>query len=202
MERIGARRALSAMIVTVAVAACGTVPPSPPASAGPSATPAPSPTSTSVPVSGWVSAGTLQLARASAHAVALADGGVLVVGSDNICTPGGAWDESVAAEVFDPATATWTTTGGLNAPRDGFVAVALLDGQVLVTGGMTSEDPAEGEFGAYSSTKLYDPRTGTWSAKGLLNVARHAAAGALLADGTVLVAGGTYFDSSTDRERS
>ena len=49
-------------------------------------------------------------------------------------------------------------------------------------------------FGAYSSTKLYDPQTGTWSATSLLNVARYAPAAALLHDGTVLVAGGTYID--------
>ena len=54
-------------------------------------------------------------------------------------------------------------------------------------------------FGAYSSTKLYDPQTGTWSATSLLNVARYAPAAALLLDGTVLVAGGTYIDGTTQK---
>ncbi len=95
------------------------------------------------------------------------------------------------------ATGTWSATESLNAPRDGFVAVTLDDGRVLVTGGVTSAEPDEGVFGAYSSTKLYDPQAGTWSATSLLNVARYAPAVALLHDGTVLVAGGDYIDGST-----
>ena len=88
--------------------------------------------------------------------MALGDGRVLVVGSDNVCTPGAAWDESVSAEVFDPAASTWSATESLNAPRGGFVAVALDDGRALVTGGITSSNPGDGVYGAYSSTKLYD----------------------------------------------
>ena len=200
MERLATWRTLSVLVVTVAIAGCGTTPPAPMTAL----TPAPSPaqTASSTPAadgSTWVAAGALQLARASTHAARLDDGRVLVVGSDNVCTPGGAWDESVAAETFDPAAGTWSATGSLNAPRDDFVAITLDDGRVLVTGGMTSGDPAEGAFGAFSSTKLYDPRTGTWSATGLLDVARFAPAGALLADGRVLIAGGTYLDSSTTR---
>jgi len=200
MKRLATWRTLSALVVTVAIAGCGTTPPAPTAALTPAPSPVP-PGSAAPHVDGsaWVAAGALRLARASTHAARLADGRVLVVGSDNVCTPGGAWDESMAAEVFDPGAGTWNATGSLNAPRDGFVAVTLDDGRVLVTGGMTPGAPAEGVFGAYSSTKLYDPRTGTWLAKGLLNVARFAPAGALLADGTVLVVGGTYLDSSTTR---
>ncbi len=122
------------------------------------------------------------------------------MGSDNICTPGWAWEESAAAEVFDPATGTWSATESLNAPRDGFVAVALDDGRVLVTGGVTSAEPGEGVFGAYSSTKLYDPPAGTWSGTSLLNTARFEPAAALLHDGTVLVAGGTYIDDTNQTD--
>lgn len=123
MERPGTWRTLSALVVTIAVAACGTAPPSPPASASPSATSAPTWSASPVPshratpaptAARWVPAGALQLARASTHAVALNDGRVLVIGSDNICTPGGAWDAS--AEVFDPSATAWTVTESLNAP--------------------------------------------------------------------------------------
>jgi serine protease inhibitor len=204
MQHLGAWRTLSALAVAVAVAGCGTVTPSPSpsptpipsASASPSSSPAPTPVADG---STWVPAGTLLAGRASTHAVALDDGRVLVVGSDNICTPGGAWDESAAAEVFDPATGSWSATESLNAPRDGFVAVALPDGRVLITGGMTSGDPAVGPFGAYTSTKLYDPRTGAWSATGLMEVARYAPVAALLHDGRVLVAGGTYIDDAKQK---
>ncbi len=199
MERPATRRMISALVLTIAIAGCGTTPPTPTTALAQS----PAPTASSIPAadgSAWVAVGALQLARASTHAAALDDGRVLVVGSDNVCTPGGAWDESAAAEVFDPAAGTWSATGSLNAPRDGFVAVRLFDGRVLVAGGMTSGDPVEGAFGAYSSAKLYDPQTGAWSATGLLDVARFAPAAALLADGTVLLAGGTYIDKSTSRD--
>jgi serpin B len=204
MRHLVVWRTLSALTVVVAIAGCGTTvtpspsaPTSPPSSASPSATPTPTPVADG---SAWVPAGALAQGRASTHAVALDDGRVLVVGSDNICTPGAAWDESAAAETFDPATGIWSATESLNAPRDGFVAVALDDGRVLVTGGVTSVEPGEGVFGAYSSTKLYDPQAGTWTATSLLSVARYAPAAALLHDGRVLVAGGTYMDSSTGGE--
>jgi len=197
MQQLGAWRTLSALVLAVALAGCGTVTPSPSASTSPSPSPAPTPVADG---SAWVAAGALLAGRASTHAVALNDGRAVVVGSDNVCTPGGAWDESAAAEVLNPAAGTWSATGSLSAPRDGFVALTLDDGRVLVTGGMTSAEPAEGVFGAYSSTKLYDPGTGTWSATGLMEVARYAPAAALLHDGTVLVAGGTYIDSSTQRD--
>lgn len=203
MRPLGAWRTLSALVLVTTVAACQAVTQTPVGSGNPSATsgstsPATSPATTPV-AARWDGAGSLALGRASTHAVRLADGRVLVVGNENICTPGGAWDDSIAAEVFDPANRTWTGTGSLDAPRDGFVAVALPDGQALVAGGMTSADPPGGVYGAFSSAKLYDPRTGAWSATGPLAAARYAPAAALLADGTVLVAGGTYFDSATTR---
>ena len=57
----------------------------------------------------------------------------------------------------------------LNATRSGFVAVRLLDGRVLVTGG------DNGWHGAYSSTKLFDPATGRWTGD---RAAEHRAHGA------------------------
>ncbi len=217
MQRLGPRRTLSAIAIAIIVAGCGSTPtsPFPPASASappppstPAATPAsPSPNSTpgtvtpTAPVAEgrWQAAGALALGRASAHAVTLADGRVLIVGNDNICTPGGAWDDSVQAEVLDPPARTSKATGSLNAPRTDFVAVGLPDGRVLVVGGLTSASPAEGAFGSYSSTKLYDPKAGAWTASGLLNVARTEPTAALLPDGTVLVAGGAYVDATASR---
>jgi serpin B len=201
MQRYVAWRTLSALAVVIAVAGCGTATPTPTPTLSPTAStsPVPTPSPTPTPVadgSAWVPAGALLQGRASTHAVALGDGRVLVVGSDNICTPGWAWEESAAVEVFDPSAGTWSTTESLNAPRDGFVAVTLPDGRVLVTGGATSAEPVGGVFGAFSSTKLYDPQTGTWSATSLLSVARYAPAVALLHDGRVLVAGGTYVDET------
>jgi serpin B len=205
MHRLVRRSTAGVLAVSIALAGCGTAGPtaSPGStSAPPPATPPPLETPPSTPApdtSTWQPAGELALARAGAHAVLLGDGRVLVVGSDNICTPGGAWDESVQAEVLDPATATWTATDSLNAPRTDFAALALPDGRALVVGGLTAAEPEDGPFGAYSSTKLYDPEDGRWSSAGVLDAARTEPAAAVLPDGRVVVAGGAYVDDEEIR---
>jgi hypothetical protein len=100
----------------------------------------------------------------------------------------------MAAQRWDPATATWQEVAGLNATRRAFAAVQLRDGRVLVTGGLDTHD--NDRWQAYSSTYVYDPTTpaGTWTKVGLLGTARVAPAAALLPDGRVLVAGGAYKD--------
>jgi hypothetical protein len=47
---------------------------------------------------------------------------------------------------------------------------------------------------------VFDPATGRWTATGLLNTARMDPVGALLADGRVLVAGGTFSEGFRDEE--
>jgi hypothetical protein len=102
------------------------------------------------------------------------------------------------AELFDPATNRFTTTGKLAAPRHKHAAVALRDGKVLVIGGAESR-----LRGFYTSAELYDPATGRFSATGGMSLARYKFrdAAALLTDGKVLVAGGgtrlEIYDPST-----
>ena len=203
MKRSGTWRTLGILVAAVAVAACGTntspATPSPPPAA-PAVSPVASPGSSPAPsVAAWVPAGTMRLARTSTHAALLEDGRVLVVGNDNICTPGGAWKNSVRAELYDPAAGTWAETASLNAPRTDFAAATLPDGTMLLTGGLTSAVPHDGPFGAFSSTKVFDPATGTWTSAGLLVIARTEPAVAVLADGRVLAAGGVYVDEDTTR---
>lgn len=101
-------------------------------------------------------------------------------------------DDSVNAELWDPATEAWQVTMRLNKPRGDFGAVPLADGRALVTGGFNQVDQS------YSSTYIYDPERVAggsakgWSATGLLVRARTGPAAAVLSDGRVLVAGG-YF---------
>jgi N-acetylneuraminic acid mutarotase len=92
--------------------------------------------------------GSLNTARWNHTATLLANGQVLVTGgSDANGTL------LASAELYDPATGTWSLTGSLAKPHVGHFAFALASGAVLVLDGdRTSE--------------LYDPATGTWRPAG------------------------------------
>ncbi|WP_395845218.1 Kelch repeat-containing protein [Cystobacter fuscus] len=92
--------------------------------------------------------------RTEHAATLLADGRVLVVGGTG---PSG---ELVTAEVYDPATHTWSATGSLAVLRRHHTATLLNDGRVLVVGGT-------GSSGNVALAELYDPATGTWSPGGV-----------------------------------
>ncbi len=87
------------------------------------------------------------------------------------------------AEVYDPASGTWTVTGKMigtdpNEPTNPRSAVLLRDGKVLVVH----------EFG---SSQLYDPDSGTWTATGqMLEYFHQSRAMVLMPDGNVLEVGG------------
>ena len=121
-----------------------------------------------------------------ATATLLPDGRVLIVG-------GGA-EVGTAAELFDPATGTFTPTGPTTVGRGGFHSATLLaDGRVLIAGGII---PRDGDPRAVpdptATAEVYDPTTGTFSAVGPMAAPRFLHAASILADGTVLVAGGGH----------
>jgi len=94
---------------------------------------------------------------------------------------GGNPNELDSAELYDPATGTWSLTGALNDRRADDVDTLLPNGLALVVGG-TSLDP--------DTCELYDPATGTWSFTGSLNTMRKDHALTVLRNGTILVTGG------------
>ena len=117
----------------------------------------------------------------------LPDGKVLVAGGFPIPR-----HALASAELYDPATGTWSATGSLNIGRGwSHTATPLLaDGRVLVVGGFGFS------FGALRSAELYDPATGTWAGDRparARTVQIHVAT--LLPDGRVLVVGG--FEAGT-----
>jgi len=176
--------------------AAATIAPTPsgaPASVSPTTTPAPTATPVPTPTpspAGWVSAGSLHASRGSTRLVALTDGRALVVGDDNFCDPGPAWDSSMATEVWEAGK--WAITGSLNSARDDFTAQPLAKGQAFLVGG-TNVD-----WISFSSPKIWDPKTGVWTTSGLMATARSFPASALLKDGNVIVVGGEYRNAPAD----
>jgi N-acetylneuraminic acid mutarotase len=85
-----------------------------------------------------------------------------------------------SAELYDPATETWTLTKDpMNYARARHTATLLQNGKVLIAGGMADK-----------TTELYDPETDTWSLSGNMVSRRYDHVAVRLFDGTVLVAGG------------
>ena len=109
-------------------------------------------------------------------ATLLPSGKVLVAGG----TGGSGFN--APAELFDPATDTWSTTGTPSTMRSLATATLLSNGKVLVAGG----DPGL----ALTSAELYDPSTGSWTPTGSLNKGRYGPLATRLPNGKVLLAGG------------
>jgi hypothetical protein len=133
----------------------------------------------------WTATGSLSTAREDQTATRLADGKVLIAGGYQQ-RGGDPVNVLSSAELFDPDLGTWTSAGSVAATRSGHSATLLDDGKVLVAGGSRS---ASGEP-SLTSSDLYDPATGTWSATGTMTQGRVDHTAILLSDGRVLVAGG------------
>ena len=71
-----------------------------------------------------------------------------------------------SAEVYNPTTATWTTTAPLATARYLFQMVLLPNGNILAAGGTTNA-------GIYlASAEVYNPTTATWTTTAPLATAR------------------------------
>ena len=134
----------------------------------------------------WALAASMHTPRSYHTATLLADGRVLVVGgieASNDVTG----KVLASAELYDPATNTWTTAAPMRVARARHAAILLADHRVLVIGG---NDVAYSAFSNYFATaELYDPTRQSWSPAGSMNYARTFPTGTVLPDGRVLVVG-------------
>jgi uncharacterized protein YjdB len=129
----------------------------------------------------WTVTGSLTTAVGFQTATLLSNGKVLVAGGSITGTGGGA--AVAAAELYDPNTAIWTSTGSLLTGAFNHTATLLPNGTVLFAGGDIGST-------ATAAAKIYDPTTGVWSATGSLGFAQSHHTATRLPNGTVLAAGG------------
>jgi N-acetylneuraminic acid mutarotase len=138
----------------------------------------------------WTLTGSLHTARYQHTATLLQNGDVLVAGgyNANAVSP-----FLASAEVYDPSTGTWATTGSMHAARIYDSMTTLPNGQVLVAGGYNTTPTA---INILASAELYDPTTGKWTLTGRMHTPRTGHAAVLLASGQVLVAAGENYSTS------
>ena len=123
----------------------------------------------------------MNAARAAHTATRLSDGKVLILGGFR--EEGTSEIAIASAEIFDPASNTFTPTSDMNEPRNGHTATLLPNGRVLLAGGWNQQ-------GRTATAELFDPQTGTFEYTGSLMAPRQGLTATLLHNGQVLIAGG------------
>ena len=130
--------------------------------------------------------GSLTTARQSHRADRLPNGKVLITGGID-----SAGNAIASAELFDPATGTFSPAGGLTTVRESNRGTLLDNGKVLFNGGVNSTNFGNTVLATYASSELYDVATGTFTLTGNLQTARQDHSSNPLPNGLTLVAGGT-----------
>jgi len=143
----------------------------------------------------WTQTGSMTTARQGHTTTILANGTVLVTGGQNATTY--PWLSS--CETFDPSRGIWTPTGSMATSRILHQATLLPNGKVLVEGG-TFLDLNLATEKALTSSEIFDPSAGSWSATGSLTTAHSGHAAILLQNGRVLMMGGGALSPNTGCE--
>ncbi len=103
------------------------------------------------------------------------------------------------AQLYDPSTGAFTPTGDMTKARDNHTATLLPDGTVLIAGGGLDVYGPPPCCVSDQTAESYDPITGTFGSVTSMTAGRGYHTATLLNDGRVLLAGGVYFDSRTQR---
>ncbi|MFM2295889.1 MAG: hypothetical protein RLZZ350_2302 [Verrucomicrobiota bacterium] len=134
------------------------------------------------PITGlWTPTGTMNSPRMAHTATLLPSGKVLVAGgyadSNDATMP------TNTAELYNPATGTWTSTGSMTYRRGHHTATLLPDGKVFVSGGWN--------LGFITYGETYNPATGTWTTNAAYSPARYGSTATLLPNGKIFFVGGS-----------
>lgn len=133
----------------------------------------------------WTSGGINSPLSYAHAAVTLQDGRSVILGGED----GNGSDYDIQA--FNESLAQWSTIGNLIDNREDHAAVVLTDGRVLDIGGNSIPFHAGGSSVLLASAELFNPSTGTSALTGSLATARYNFTANRLANGKVLVTGGT-----------
>ncbi|HEX6867666.1 MAG TPA: kelch repeat-containing protein [Candidatus Limnocylindrales bacterium] len=151
--------------------------------------------------------GRLVTSRYNHTATLLADGRVLITGgsrqpifnpfvvgdgADVIAAP----PQLASAEIFDPGTGMFSEVGPMSEPREAHTATRLADGRVLITGGMTTRDSIPTDIST-AAADVFDPASGTFTRVSSMRDSRTGHAATALADGRVLIVGGSTTTQDT-----
>ena len=134
--------------------------------------------------------GTMVVARGWHTATLLQDGRVLMVGGAAVGGQSHPFGQGLqSAEIYNPITGAFTSTGNLPIPLYDHTSTLLSNGVVLITGGMDTTNPNLPITTA--AAEIYDPTTGVFTTISSMHDARARHSATLLASGRVLITGGS-----------
>lgn len=113
----------------------------------------------------------------------LKDGRVLITGGFTATGPDGA-DPIASSEIYDSSKSRFLLSGKMQNPRAFHSATLLLNGNVLITGGIDNK-------GNTDTAELYDPSINYFKLTSNMNTRRQSHGSVLLNDGRVLIVGGS-----------
>jgi hypothetical protein len=137
----------------------------------------------------WIATGSMVKPRYLAQSVRLADGRVLAAGGMTLKDKP-LQTISTSAEIYDPASNTWTAAADLAQARYASVLALLPTGQVLAVGGARDYDTRWIAGSFVGEIEVYDPLANHWHTAGALPRPGANAAVARLPDGRLWVTGG------------
>lgn len=139
----------------------------------------------------WTVTGPMVKPRLLAQSVRLQDGRVLVAGGMTLQDMP-ANKLSASAEIYDPASRTWTAAAAMSQPRYSHFLAPLPDGQVLAFAGARDMDCCWTDDSFVREIERYDPVANTWQLAGELPQPRAQASATFLQDGRIWLAGGRW----------
>jgi|GEM_PF-2528995 len=131
--------------------------------------------------------------RSEETAVVLHDGRVMVVSSNFNGSP------DSTTEIYDPRQRSWSTASDMPEAVNSPTATVMADGRVLVAGGGVNANagvhaqPTPPQ--AVNTVLTFDPSSGTWTKVAPMNQSRYLQSAVHLADGRVLMIGGSIAKS-------